>query len=244
MFLYTSIDPLVSSLKLEWLSTLTIWAIIVRLILSCLCGGIIGMERAKKHHAAGLRTYILVCLGSCIAMCTNQFIGDITGVGDYARLGAQVISGIGFLGAGTILVTSRNQIRGLTTAAGLWACACLGLSIGIGFYTLAICATVVIIIVLTVLPKIENAITAHAKAMEIHIEFGTRENLKQFVNYVRTINLKVSSIEHNQAYSSSGLSVYTIYIISDLGKKVKFDHQKYLKLFSELDYVNYVEEIR
>lgn len=244
MLLFNSVDPFVTWLNLEWLSSLTIWAILVRLILACLCGGLIGLERAKKHHAAGLRTYILVCVGSAIAMITNQFIGDATGIGDYARLGAQVISGIGFLGAGTILVTSRNQIRGLTTAAGLWACACLGLAIGIGFYTLAVCATLIVLIVLTVLPKIEFLSTTHSKSMEIHIEFEKRENLKEFVNYVRSFNLQINSIEHNQAYSSSGLSVYTIYITSKFESKTKLDHVMFLQLFSELQYVNYVEEIK
>lgn len=244
MFLFNSVDPIVNWLNLGWLSSLTIGAILIRLAVSCICGGIIGIERAKKHHAAGLRTYILVCLGSTIAMLTNQFIGDATGIGDYARLGAQVISGIGFLGAGTILVTSRNQIRGLTTAAGLWACACLGLAIGIGFYTLAICATAVIFIVITLLPKIEHYSTITSKSIEIHIEFEKRENLKEFVNYARTMNLQINSIEHNQAYSSSGLSVYTIYITSQFEKKVKFNHKEYLERFSELPYVNFVEEIQ
>lgn len=118
-------------------------------------------------------------------MMTNDFLSRVTESGDGARLGAQVISGIGFLGAGTILVTSRNQIRGLTTAASLWACACLGLAIGTGFYTLSIFSTIVITIVLAILPKIEELFTKRSLYFEIHIEFQTRENLKLFVNTVR-----------------------------------------------------------
>ena len=137
------IDPVVKFLG-DWLDDVSnIWTILIRLILAVIFGGIIGLERASKRHAAGFRTYILVCLGATLAMITNQFICEKSGQGDYARLGAQVISGIGFLGAGTILVTSKNQIKGLTTAAGLWACACMGLSIGIGYYTLAIGGLVV-----------------------------------------------------------------------------------------------------
>lgn len=242
MFFYEIIDPIIKLFKWNVLAEINFGSVCFRLVLAVICGGVIGLERAKKHQAAGFRTYILVCLGSTIAMLTNEFISLSTNMGDGARLGAQVISGIGFLGAGTILVTSRNQIRGLTTAAGLWACACLGLSIGIGFYTLAIMGTIVISIVLAILPKIESTFNKRSSILDIHIEFQKRENLKQFVNLIRQINIQVNSIEHNAAYSASGLSVYTISLkITD--KKKKINHQEFLDIFSQLEYVNYVEEI-
>ncbi len=242
MFLFEIIDPIIQLFKWDVLAEINFGSVCFRLVLAIICGGVIGFERAKKHQAAGFRTYILVCLGSTIAMLTNEFISRATNMGDGARLGAQVISGIGFLGAGTILVTSRNQIRGLTTAAGLWACACLGLSIGIGFYTLAIMGTLVISIVLAILPKIEATFNRKSNFFEIHIEFQTRENLKQFINLIRQMNFQVISIEHNSAYSASGLSVYTI-SLRVLEKKKRHNHQEYLDIFAQLDYVNYVEEI-
>ncbi len=242
MFLYEIVDPIVKLFNWDILADINFLSVAFRLILAVFCGGILGYERAKKHQAAGFRTYILVCLGSTIAMITNEFISRATNMGDGARLGAQVISGIGFLGAGTILVTSRNQIKGLTTAAGLWACACLGLSIGIGFYTLSIFGTIIISIVLAILPKIEATFNRKSPHFEIHIEFETRENLKFFVNMVRQINIQVISIERNPAYASSGLSVYSIALkVED--KKKKINHQEYLDMFAKLDYVNYVEEI-
>ncbi len=234
-------DPIVKLLKWHWLEQIGIPSILFRLFLAVLCGGAIGMERAKKHQAAGLRTYIIVCLGSVIAMMTNEFLTFATNMADSARIAAQVISGIGFLGAGTILVTSRNQIRGLTTAAGLWACACLGLAIGTGFYTLAIFATIIIVVVLAILPKIESYITYCSKKISIHIEFQSNENLKEFVGYVRSRNFKILSIDNNQAYLSSGLSVYTISLIS-LDKNKLF-HKDLLQDFLNLEYVNYAEEI-
>ena len=120
------------------LRALTYASMVLRILLAILLGGIIGMERGMKNRPAGLRTYMLVCLGACIVMLTNQYVYQTYGVGDPVRMGAQVISGIGFLGAGTIIVTSRNQIKGLTTAAGLWASACVGLAVGIGLYEVAI----------------------------------------------------------------------------------------------------------
>lgn len=243
MFLFEIIDPIIKLFNWDVLADINFGSVVFRLILAVICGGVIGFERAKKHQAAGFRTYILVCLGSTIAMLTNEFISRSTNMGDGARLGAQVISGIGFLGAGTILVTSRNQIKGLTTAAGLWACACLGLSVGIGFYTLAIFGTIIISIVLAILPKIESTFNRKACYFEIHIEFQTRENLKLFINMIRQMDIQVISIEHNPAYSSTGLSVYTIALKVIKQKKKRINHQEYLDIFSKLDYVNYVEEI-
>ncbi len=236
------IDPIIELLKIDELTKLNIYTICLRLVLAIILGGILGIERAKKHHAAGFRTYILVCLGSAVAMITNEYINLVSNTGDAARLGAQVISGIGFLGAGTILVTSRNQIKGLTTAAGLWACACLGLAIGVGFYTLALTTTILIAIVLSTLPILEKFFTKNSRRFEIHIEFETRENLKQFVNTARTMGFNISSIEKNPAYASSGLSVYSI-ALKVKNKKGKINHQSFLEAFSNLEYVNYVEII-
>mgnify|MGYP001027887749 CR=1 FL=1 len=111
-------------------------------MLTLTIGGMIGLERGSKNQSAGFRTYMLVCLGAASVMMTNQYICDHFESGDPSRLGAQVISGIGFLGAGTIIVTKRNQVRGLTTAAGLWSSACLGLAVGIGFYEGAVAAKI------------------------------------------------------------------------------------------------------
>ena len=119
----------------DFLYEINLLSVSLRLILALLFGGIIGLERGSNRHPAGFRTHILVCVGAALAMMTNQFILQQFDTGDPARLGAQVITGVGFLGVGTILVTGRHKIKGLTTAAGLWASACLGLAIGIGFYS-------------------------------------------------------------------------------------------------------------
>ena len=108
--------------EMDW-QELNTGSIILRILLSIGVGGVIGLERGIKNQPAGFRTYMLVCLGASLVMMTNQYICDTFGGGDPSRLGAQVISGIGFLGAGTILVTNGSRIRGLTTAAGLWTAA-------------------------------------------------------------------------------------------------------------------------
>ena len=237
------IDPIVRLLgeNFIWLSELTIGSIIVRLTLVIIFSGIIGIERASKKHEAGLRTYVLVCVGAAVAMLTNQFIFEAFGTGDVGRIAAQVISGIGFLGAGTILITSRNQIKGLTTAACLWACACMGLAIGIGFYTLTIVGFVLIIIVLVLLNPLEKYLLKFVSTYSIHIELLARTDLKELINLSRKMNMKILSIERNAAYANSGLSVYTINF-----KKIQKNEENshFIQKIKELPYVNYVEELK
>ena len=133
------------------LRELTYFAVGLRLLSALVMGGILGLERGMKNRPAGLRTYMLVCVGSCLIMMTNQYIFQATGTGDPTRMSAQVISGIGFLGAGTIIVTGKQQVKGLTTAAGLWASACVGLAIGAGFYECVILAFVLVFLVVRIL---------------------------------------------------------------------------------------------
>ena len=243
MFLSISIvDPIVKWTEASWLAEINIWSILIRLFLAFLFAGTIGLERAIKKHAAGLRTYILVCVASCLAMLADAFLVETFSNGDPARFGAQVISGIGFLGAGTILVTSRNQVKGLTTAAGLWAVACLGITIGAGLYTAAIIGFLLIGLSIFFMPKLETIFTKKSGCYELHIEFDQRANLKEFVSLVRSKGLKIISVEHNPAYASSGLSVYTIMI--SIGKEKQYkNHKLLIEEIRNLSYVEYVEEM-
>ena len=128
----------------------------LRIILATLMGAVIGKERKIRGRSAGTRTYAIVCVGSCLAILIDMYLFQRMGMANTPRIGAQVISGIGFLGAGTILVRSDNKIQGLTTAASLWASACLGLALGTGFYEGAIFGFVAIIIVTWIFPRGEH----------------------------------------------------------------------------------------
>lgn len=245
MVLVDIVDPILKICEEDFASALTditIWSVIVRLLLPFIFAGTIGLERAVKKHAAGLRTYLLVCIGASAVTMANQFILKTGSNTDAARLGLGVVQGVGFLGAGTIIVTSRNQIKGLTTAAGLWAVACLGICIGCGFYTASIIMYVVILLALLFLPKLERAFTNKKGIIEIHVEFDSRASLKTFVNCVRDSKFKVVSVEHNPAYSNSGLSVYTI-VVSRKKDCIYKTHADFVKMVSELEYVEFVEEI-
>ena len=238
------VDPIVKLFNEEIGRTLTglnIWSILLRVFLAVLISGAIGLERSSRRQAAGLRTYILVGIGSAMIMITNQFLLEAFNNGDPARLGAGVLSGIGFLGAGTIMLTSKSQVKGLTTAAGLWATACIGICVGCGFYTISIIAFVLIILVLQFMPRIEKVFTSRRGYFELHIEFEQRANLKTFVSLVREKGYKIIAVEHNPAYSNSGLSVYTMVLTNKKGKR-GLNRKELLEWAKSLPYVEYIEE--
>ena len=126
---------------------------LLRLAIAAVLGGVIGSERQHSHRPAGLRTHVLVAVGAALVMCTSVYVAGRYGGSDVMRLGAQVISGIGFLGAGTIL-REGFSVKGLTTAASLWAVACIGLAVGIGFWPGALIATAAIYLTLNAVKKV------------------------------------------------------------------------------------------
>lgn len=173
----------------------TVWGVILRISIALILGGCIGLERGLKKRPAGLRTYMLVCVGACLIMMTNQYIYQIFGTGDPARMGSQVVSGIGFLGAGTIIVTQRSQIKGLTTAAGLWAAAAVGLAIGIGFYEAAIFGSIIIFTVLTLLQRFDIMVHRNAKYLELYVELSREITLGQFMSQVRELDVLLDGVQ-------------------------------------------------
>ena len=225
---------------MDWLYEINIYSIALRLFLALLFGGIIGLERGANKHQAGLRTHILVCIGATLAMLTNHYIFEsITENTDPARLGAQVISGIGFLGAGLILVTSRNKVKGLTTAAGLWASACIGLALGIGFYSGAIVAGVLVFIVLALLPRVEVYFYNRSRLMSLYIELDSMNNMREFLNVVRNQNFIISETQVNRS-DSIVPDGYSLNLTLRIPKKIT--HIQVIQCLSEINGVFLVEE--
>lgn len=186
------------------LREVTYVAIAIRIISAFVLGGIIGLERGMKNRPAGLRTYMLVCVGSCLIMLTNQYIYQVFGAGDPVRMGAQVVSGIGFLGAGTIVVTKRNQIKGLTTAAGLWAAAAVGLALGIGFYEAAFLGGTLVFVIITVIHSWDNQIHRFSKTAEVYVELSRDISLAEFTRSIRDLDIEVDGIqmEHDNIHEN------------------------------------------
>ena len=182
----------------------------IRIVLAVVCGGIIGVERGRSNQAAGMRTYMLVCMGSAIAMMVGQFALYKFGTGDPSRIGAQVISGIGFLGAGTILVSENRKIKGLTTAAGLWASACIGISIGIGFYTCGFVATLLVIMINTRFRKIENHFNIKNTWVTVYVEIKDIKHLTDIYSALDDIGMKIEDVQTDKSkpdYKSAIISL-------------------------------------
>ena len=177
------------------LRELTYLAIALRIFSAVILGGLIGLERGMKNRAAGLRTHMLVCVGACLIMVTNQFIYQTTGTGDPVRMGAQVISGIGFLGAGTIMVTRRHQVKGLTTAAGLWTAAGVGLALGIGFYEAAIVGSVAVFCVMTLMQKMDNRVHRKTKDFDLFVELTPALSFGNFLKEMRKLEIEVAEVQ-------------------------------------------------
>lgn len=186
---------------------LTIQSVLFRLILAALFGGLIGIERGKKRRAAGFRTYMFVCMGAAMALLLGQYeqnmlnrmAGAFTdasaGRTDVCRFGAQVINGIGFLGAGTIIVTKKREVKGTTTAAGLWASACFGLAIGAGFYECIIPGFFYIFLCICLLPKAEELMLERTRHMNIYVEFSSLKQVGEIIKLLKSLGAHIYEVD-------------------------------------------------
>lgn len=227
----------------EFLEMMKGWSeisILLRLVFSVLAGALIGMDRAMKRRGAGIKTHVLVCLGSALVMLTAQFVRlNYEGSMDVTRLGAQVISGVGFLGVGTIIVTGRNQVRGLTTAAGLWGCACIGLAIGIGFVDGAFIAVFLAIFTLKVLNRVDGYIHKSAKYFELYVEFGTNKNVSEFIRYLHAEQIKINNFEIGKS-KIKGEGPNALVSVEVRDKKQRID---FMEKLHALECIRYIEEV-
>lgn len=227
-------------------------ALAVKILLSVFFGGLIGLERGHKHRAAGGRTYMIVCLGAALTMMLSQYesnllatswkeISDLVGIKtDVSRFGAQVINGIGFLGAGTIILTGRQEIKGLTTAAGLWASACMGLAIGSGFYECAILGFLLILVTTILLDRVSAWIISTARNMDLYVEFEKIEDLGEIISTIKNMNIQIFDVDIQREKQSNGATVGAV-ISSRLPKKET--HSNVMSVISKLEFVTVVDEI-
>ena len=170
----------------EYLRSFNTVTILIRLVLALVVGGVIGLERGRQGRAAGMRTHILVCIGSAMTAMIGFYTNSVLGLDtDPLRISAQVISGIGFLGVGTILIKGRFQITGLTTAAGLWATAAIGLALGAGFYEGALIAFAISILTVTFLHKFETKLNRRLTRFGIYVEIKSDAFVRACINHLK-----------------------------------------------------------
>lgn len=222
---------------------------VLRMALAILFGGFIGMEREQKRHPAGFRTYMLVCLGAATTMMLSQYeylmlttrwadtvalVGPTT---DVARFGAQVINGVGFLGAGTILVTNHKEIKGAITAACLWASACMGLAIGAGFYECTIVGFLLIFSCVKFFPKVENLLLSNSRNLNLYVELRSIQDMSQVIAAIRVKNIEIFDIELEKNRAGDGPGA-----IFSLHLPKKMSHAQVVASLSGVDCIQFINE--
>jgi len=173
----------------EYLQQLNAASIALRMVLAMAVGGLIGIERGKQGRAAGMRTHILVCIGAALTVMIGFYARNTLGIenSDPLRISAQVISGIGFLGVGTILVKGRFQITGLTTAACVWATATIGLALGAGFYIGALLAFLATFLTVTLLHKLEYKLGKNQRRFGMYVEINSDKEIRNAITHLETV---------------------------------------------------------
>lgn len=238
--------------QLEYLRDLNTASVFIRLILALILGGLIGLDRALRHRPAGPRTYALVCVGATLTMVLSQYeyvmlttdwapMAEAVGLKtDVSRFGAQVINGIGFLGAGTVIATNQQKVKGLTTASGLWASACLGLVVGSGFYEAAIFAFLLILVTMWLLRPLEEVIIERSRNINIYVEFRSIADMGEILKTIKDqdINIFDMDIHHGkeQIVQKPNAVLY-------LRMPHRAPHHELITLLSDLDEVYTVKEI-
>lgn len=225
----------------QYLQELNHISVCVRIFLAVLCGGIIGMERGVKGRAAGFRTHILVCVGAALTMMTGQYIIIyVSAASDPARLGAQVISGIGFLGVGTIITTKTHRVRGLTTAAGLWTSACLGTAIGIGFYEAAVIGTIVVIVAMITFQRVDRYFYGRRYVRDYMLEIDGVGHVREVMSKVKDAGYQILQTTMEQEHTEYGGAVIVILTVKSSKKRPPED---FLLMIGTETGVLYAEEL-
>ena len=225
-------DPIARLLG-AWSSEICLGSVIFRIALALIAG-----ERATKRHAAGLRTFMLAVVATCIATMLD------IGFGAAPIVSAAAVVGLAIVSSNSVLFSSRSQIKGLTTSTGLWSCGIAGLAIGSGLYTLAIAACIAILATLSLFPSFEKYLKDRSNHFEIHLELKDRSNLQDFVTTIRRLGLRIDDIESNPAYASSGLSVYSVSVTITSAELKKYKrHDEIIAALRSLDYVYFIDEL-
>lgn len=227
-------------------------ALVIKILLSVFFGGLIGLERGQKHRAAGSRTYMIVCLGAALTMILSQYenellitvwkdISEAVGIKtDVSRFGAQVINGIGFLGAGTILVTGHQQVTGLTTAAGLWASACTGLAVGAGFYEGVLVAFPLIFLSIRVFPIVDVMIQEFSRDINLYIEFSSINQVGEIINHLKAQDVQIYEVDIERGREKQSRNPSAFFSVRMNQKQT---HSQLLSNLAGLDGICVIEEI-
>ena len=210
-------------------------SMVLRLALAVVCAGVVGIEREQKRRAAGFRTHILIAMGAAMTALLGQFLAQ-TSLTDPLRIGAQVVSGMGFIGAGTIIVTRRKEAKGLTTAASLWTTAIIGLAAGAGCYIEVLFCTFMIILAQIVFSKAEYYLIASSKIMNVYVDFSDKKEIYAINEKISEKKIEVLNTEINKSPDDDGISA-----VFTLKFPARIDQEEILRDLADLESVRRVE---
>ena len=236
-------QDVIAGLLGPWSAELGLGAILLRAALSVLFSAVIGCERSSKRHSAGLRTFILVSITGTAAMLTDRLLMELAGV-PVPVLSAAAVIGMATISGNSILFSSKNQIKGLTTSAGLWCCGLIGMALGAGLYTLSLVLFLVLLCSMSGLPVLEKHLKDRSNHFEVHLELKNKGDLADFVATIRALGIRIDDIESNPAYIGSGLSVFSVsFTVTSPELKQYKKHTEIIEALRSLDYVYYIEEM-
>ena len=226
-----------------WSAELNLGSVLLRVLLSMLLSAIVGCERSSKRHSAGLRTFMLVSLVGTGTMLVDQYILHRLG-GSLPLLSAAAILGAATISGNSILFSSKNQIKGLTTSVGLWCCGVVGMALGAGLYVPALVLFLALLACMSAFPVLETHLKNRSNHFEVHLELKSKGDLADFVATIRALGIRIDDIESNPAYLGSGLSVFSVSftVTSPELKKYK-KHEEIIEALRSLEYVYFVEEM-
>ena len=236
-------QDVIAGLLGPWSAELGLGAILLRAALSVLFSAVIGCERSSKRHSAGLRTFILVSITGTAAMLTDRLLMELAGV-PVPVLSAAAVIGMATISGNSILFSSKNQIKGLTTSAGLWCCGLIGMALGAGLYTLSLVLFLVLLCSMSGLPVLEKHMKDRSNHFEVHLELKNKGDLAEFVATIRALGIRIDDIESNPAYVGSGLSVFSVsFTVTSAELKQYKKHEEIIEALRSLEYVYYIEEM-
>ena len=236
-------QDVIAGLLGPWSAELGLGAILLRAALSVLFSAVIGCERSSKRHSAGLRTFILVSITGTAAMLTDRLLMELAGV-PVPVLSAAAVIGMATISGNSILFSSKNQIKGLTTSAGLWCCGLIGMALGAGLYTLSLVLFLVLLCRMSGLPVLEKHLKDRSNHFEVHLELKNKGDLAEFVATIRALGIRIDDIESNPAYVGSGLSVFSVsFTVTSAELKQYKKHEEIIEALRSLEYVYYIEEM-
>ena len=226
-----------------WSMQMDLGSVFFRVLLTLILSAIIGWERASKRHSAGLRTFIAVTLAGTTAGMLDAFLLETYGISQFFISAAAIVSAAVISGY-SILFNSRTQIRGLTTAVGLWTMGVIGVAIGVGLYTAALCVFAALLFSLSALPLLEGYLKDKSNHFEVHLELKSGSYLPAFSATIRRLGMRIDDIELNPAYAGSGISVYSVsFTISSEELKKYKSHREIIDALGSLEYIEFIEEM-